>query len=104
MDKKIIHIRSFISSNMAISPEDGEKLFEEICKTLKEDKQVELDFSKIDILVSAFLNSSIGKLYGTKFKDAFDREQIIFSNLSEQDKATVLLVQKRAKDFFARKN
>lgn len=101
MDKKIIHIRSFISSAMAISPEAGERLFEEIYRALQQKKQVELDFSGIDILVSAFLNSSIGKVYGTEFKNAFEEKRIIVSNISEQDKATLLLVQKRAKAFFA---
>lgn len=101
MDKKIIHISAFISSAMAISPEDGEKLFKEIYNALQQKKQVELDFSGIDILVSVFLNNSIGKLYGTEFKNAFDTGQIIVSHMSEQDKATLLLVQKRAKDFFA---
>ena len=101
MDKKIINIHNFISSAMAISPEDGEKLFEEICKALRGNYQVELDFIGIDILVSAFLNSSIGKLYGIEFKDAFEKQQIIISNISAQDHATLKLVQKRAKDFFA---
>ena len=36
MNKKLINISKFISSPMAISPDDGEKLFEEIYKALKE--------------------------------------------------------------------
>ena len=34
-------------------------------------------------------------------KDAFEKQQIIISNISAQDHATLKLVQKRAKDFFA---
>ena len=100
--KKTIQIFSLINSSMAISPEDGEKLYQEMITNLDTGNTIEIDFQKIDIIVSSFLNSSIGRLYGTQYKDALDNGQIKIINMTEQDKATLSLVIKRAKEFFGK--
>lgn len=103
MNTKKIIIKDIISSSRAISPEDGDKLYNEIIKSIKEGYKVLLDFSNIDILLSVFLNHSIGKIYGTEYKEAFKNGIIEFVNISEQDFHTVEIVQDRAIKFFSGK-
>ena len=48
---------------MAISSEDGLRLFDILKNYLKNSQDVKLDFSGVELVASAFLNASIGKLY-----------------------------------------
>ncbi|MFZ3054232.1 MAG: STAS-like domain-containing protein [Sulfuricurvum sp.] len=58
-----INVRDVINKNIAMSTEDGNKLFEVLYAALKEKEKVHLSFANIDILISHFLNESIGRLY-----------------------------------------
>lgn len=60
---QIINVRDVIDKNIAMSTEDGNKLFEVLYAALKEKEKVQLSFANIDILISHFLNESIGRLY-----------------------------------------
>ena len=88
---------------MAISPEDGDKLYNEIIENIKNGYLIDLDFSGIDIILSVFLNHSVGKIYGTEYKKYFDQNKITVSNLSIQDADTLKMVKERAEKFFTDK-
>jgi hypothetical protein len=45
-----------------ITVDDGEKLYTTIIPDLKAGKEVRLDFSKVRVLASPFLNAAIGRL------------------------------------------
>ncbi len=87
---------------MAVSTDDGEKIFQAIDQLLKNNSTVELDFSKITIMTTAFLNAAIGQLYS-----AYEGEQLnrllVFKNLSPENKVRVRQVVERAKEYFANK-
>lgn len=100
MNRIKIIVKDLISSSMAISPEGGEKLYEEIIDNLKAGNVVDLDFSGIDIILSVFLNKSVGKIYGTEYKGFFNDGKITISNMSKQDLQTLELVKERAIKFF----
>lgn len=80
-----INVKDVIGTTIAMSTEDGAKLFEILFKSLKESKKVELSFDGIDMLISHFLNESIGKLY-EKFEnwDILD-QVIVYKNIDSDD-------------------
>ena len=104
MNKETINVFKLISSPMAISPDDGKKLFKEIVNLIESKKvnEIVIDFSKIEILLTVFLNNAIGQIYGTKHKD-FLEKNIKFTNMLPQDQETLEIVKRRAEKFFASK-
>ena len=82
-----IEIKRIIEKNIAISTDDGEKVFTQM-KELLENKEnpIEVSFSGIDMLISHFLNESIGKLY-TEFPKSRWKEidTINYVDIDEDD-------------------
>ena len=62
-----IFIKDITKSHRAISAQDGEKVFDLIVSYFEQKEKVTVDFTEIDLTITAFLNSSIGKLY-SKYK------------------------------------
>lgn len=67
MSKEKLNIYDYISSPSATSPTQGDVVFEKIEPIIKDcierDINFSIDFSKINILTTAFLNNAIGKLF-----------------------------------------
>lgn len=82
---KIINVRDVIKNTIAMSTEDGEKLFNVIYENLKNQEKVCLSFKDIDILISHFLNEAIGKQYA-KFKNWEILDKVIeYKDLDKDD-------------------
>lgn len=79
MESIVIKVKDIINTTYCVDASDGEKIFELTKKALDEDKKVVLSFDGIELVITAFLNTAIGKLYGI-----FDEERIL-SNLSNSD-------------------
>jgi len=58
-----IKIADLIGKPRAIAPADGEMIFKEIYPLLKAGTPVGLSFAGIRMVITAFLNAAIGKLY-----------------------------------------
>lgn len=87
-----INVKETIKNTIAMSTEDGKILYEKINKELKLSNKVELSFDGIDMLISHFLNESIGKQY-----ECFDNwdtldKAIEYRNIDEDD--LELLIEK----------
>lgn len=80
-----VRVVDVIQKSIAMSTEDGHKLFEVLYELLKKNEKVQLSFENIDILISHFLNESIGKLY-EKFEnwDVLDKA-IEYIEIDEDD-------------------
>lgn len=60
----MVKIRDIIDKNIAISTEDGKKVFEILKNKIeKNESDVVVSFKGVDMLISHFLNESIGELY-----------------------------------------
>lgn len=96
---KQLVISKIIKSEFAVSPEDGNTVYEIIKKEIESKNQLELNFDGIDIMTTAFLNNAIGNLYRN-----FDRQQlnryINMANISDCDLALVKKAIDRAKITF----
>ena len=58
-----INIADLIGKPRGISAADGEMVFKEIYPLVKADTPVTLSFAGIRMVITAFLNAAIGKLY-----------------------------------------
>lgn len=96
----IIRIGDFVTLNQAVTPDEGELIYEKIISFVGEGNAVVLDFSDIQLMTTAFLNTAIGNLY----KD-YSSEQLNallkLVNLQAGDSARVKKVVDNAKKFYA---
>lgn len=96
----IIRISDFVTLNQAVTPDEGEIIYNKILLGIGEGNSVILDFSDIQLMTTAFLNTAIGNLY----KD-YSSEQLNallkLENLQPGDSARVKKVVDNAKKFYA---
>ena len=58
-----ILLRDKVTDNMAVTPIEGQPIYEQIVEFLNSGDTIELDFSDLQICTTAFLNVIIGNLY-----------------------------------------
>lgn len=87
---KTVNVVDVIQKNIAMSTEDGQKLFEVLYGLLKSKERIQLSFENVDILISHFLNESIGKLY-EKFENWDILDQAIEYNDIDKDDLDLLI-------------
>ena len=97
---KIINV---INSEFAVSPEDGDSIFNLIKEKVKKKKKIVIDFSNIDIMTTAFLNNAIGKLYNIYDKEKLNK-YISMKNISKSDLNLMKKVIDRAKIKFSKED
>ena len=79
-------VKNIIDSDLAVSSDDGKKVYQAIVEALRREAIVELDFQGITIVITAFLNMAIGKLY-QDFKGDFLNHHLKLVNVDDKDKA-----------------
>ena len=100
--KESIRVFEVLGSPFAITTEDGEKVYEKINSNLKKQAPIQLDFDQIELVVSTFLNASIGQLYGS-YDSEFIKTHLSIVNMTPEDLVILEKVINRAKDFFSNK-
>lgn len=93
---KNIKIVDIIKSEFAVSPEDGDIIYNLASENIKNNDLICIDFSGVDITTTAFLNNAIGTLY-KEFDTDILNKFITMSNISDSDLALVKKVIDRAK-------
>ena len=91
--KQYLIVKNIIGSDLAVSSDDGKKVYQAIIEALRREAIVELDFQGITVVITAFLNMAIGKLYQDFNGD--------FLNHHLKDKALFKMVVTYAKEYFA---
>lgn len=100
MADTIIKVTEAIGGDVAVSSEDGEKLYELANAALDKGDAVVLDFEGVEALITAFLNASVGQLYKRDDRDSLD-ERIKFRGLDEDDEEIIERVVEAAKRYYA---
>lgn len=97
-------VKDIINSELAVSTEKGEMVFEAINSYLQNNEKLIIDFKGIDLIITAFLNSAIGKLYGNKnYSGEFLNNHIKIENVESEDISLFKDVIERAKEYFENK-
>lgn len=79
-----IKVTDVVGSPLCVSSEDGGAVFEKLDAALKTDRPVELDFSGIEMVISAFLNAAIGRLVEHRTIAAI-KERVTFTHIEADD-------------------
>jgi MoaA/NifB/PqqE/SkfB family radical SAM enzyme len=69
----LIRIADLVGGPRAVDAADGEKVFEKILPVIKDGRKVRLSFEGITMVITAFLNAAIGKLYGSLPEEQVDK-------------------------------
>lgn len=99
---KTIKISDYVSLNQAATVDEGQKIYDLIIQYLEKKEVVELDFSDITVITTAFLNIAIGCLYKDHTSEELN-EYIKFSNLLPGKKDRITMVVENAKIFYSDK-
>jgi len=92
-----------VQKNQAISSEEADGVYNMLHKILEDGQKVILDFAGISLLISSFLNSAVGRLYGD-FKPNITDDSVSFVNLDARDEYILRMVIGRAKDYHNNKS
>ncbi len=95
-----INIAEKLGAKSAVSTDSGKYICNLIIKVIEKGGLVELNFAGVGLLTSAFLNAAIGQLYN-KYDSPTLQEKLSVVNMDSDDKYTLSLVIKRAKEYFA---
>ncbi|NLE04876.1 MAG: STAS-like domain-containing protein [Crenarchaeota archaeon] len=98
--EKIVNIYDVIKSDKAISPEDGDLVFNRISFEINAGNVVILDFNSLTTIISAFLNRAVGQLY-SRFNSEHLRTFLKTKNMDDDTKHILRLVVERAKQFYS---
>lgn len=99
---RYLNVRERIGTPSAITQEEGNLIYEDICCAIENKEVIELDFIEIESMISPFLNNAIGKLYAN-----YSSEQISaylkLKNVPPEKIATINMVINNAKRYYADK-
>ena len=99
--RKYIRISIFevVGSPLCVAANDGQKVYDRLAAALKADRYVALSFHNVTALTAAFLNASIGQLYGT-FNEKHIRDLLKVEDVEQNDLALLKRVVDNAKLYF----
>ncbi|MGI9255702.1 MAG: STAS-like domain-containing protein [Salinispira sp.] len=98
-----ITVADIIGSQLCISTDDGQKIFDKVKPLVKKGERVTISFKNVTMLISAFLNVAIGQLYGPSFNENAIRRQVKFEGLSSDDEELLHIVVDNAKKYYSNK-
>lgn len=98
----LLSVQQIIGDSAAFTPNAGDKVFEQLHEVLQVPEEAVLDFNGVSLLTTAFLNAALGQLYAHYSPDFLNR-YVKFENVEQDDMARILLVLRRAKEYFDNK-
>lgn len=98
-----IKVVDTIGEVLCISEEDGQIIFERIHSILKNGDRVNINFDRVCIISTLFLNTAIGKLYESFDEDDI-RALVKVEGLSPESKELLIFVVDNAKKYYSPKN
>ncbi|HGJ66422.1 TPA: DUF4325 domain-containing protein [bacterium] len=94
-----LRVYEIVGNEFCVASDDGQKVFDQIAKALREDKKIKLSFANIESLTSAFLNTAIGQLYGS-FQNDQIKNNLEISDMEQDDMMLLKRVVDTAKEYF----
>lgn len=96
----IIRVFDVVGSPLCVSSADGQLVYDKLVPLVREGRKVAVSFAQIETLISAFLNTAIGQLYG-EFTEEQVRERLSVRDMQPEDVALLKRVVDNAKRYFA---
>ena len=100
MNKSVaIAVYGVVGSPLCVASGDGQKVYDRLAATLRQNRPVVLSFVNVSTLTSAFLNAAVGQLYG-EFNENQIRELLKVKDMEAEDIALLKRVVDTAKLYF----
>lgn len=101
--KMYVNVANEIGSPSALTQEQGNIIYEKIAYAIDNNIVISLDFEDVEIMISPFLNNSIGQLYG-KYTSEQIQNALDLQHFPNEKKPTLNIVIANAKKFYADKD
>ena len=95
----IIRVFDVVGSPLCVSSADGQLVYDKLAPLVRDGRKVALSFAQVQTLISAFLNTAIGQLYG-EFTEERVRELLSVRDMLPEDVALLKRVVENAKAYF----
>lgn len=99
----IIRVFDVVGTPLCVSSADGQLVYDKLVPLVREGRKVALSFAQVQTLISAFLNTAIGQLYG-EFTEEQVRERLSVRDMLPEDVALLKRVVDNAKRYFANRS
>jgi hypothetical protein len=99
----IIRVFDVVGTPLCVSSADGQLVYDKLVPLIREGRKVALSFAQVQTLISAFLNTAIGQLYG-EFTEERVRELLSVRDMVPEDVALLKRVIDNAKRYFANRS
>ncbi len=100
-DTVLLRIYDIVGCPVWASTDDGQKVFDKITTAFKAGRSVALSFANHKNMISAFLNASIGQLYGGDYEYDFLEKNLAFIDINEDDLNLLHRTIDNAKRYFS---
>lgn len=97
-----INVADLIDSPSALSQEAGNIVYNEIVASFEKKEVIHVDFNKVESIISPFLNTAIGKLYGKYSSDTI-KNFLDLKNFPDSKVSTLNVVISNAKKYYSNK-
>ena len=94
-----IRVFEVVGTSLCVASDDGQKVHDQIAVALREGRTVQLSFLNVESITSAFLNATIGQLYG-EFSENKIKEGLSVSDIEQDDLLLIKRVVETAKEYF----
>jgi hypothetical protein len=95
----IIRVFDVVGTPLCVSSADGQLVYDKLAPLLREGRQVAISFAQVETLISAFLNTAIGQIYGELSEERV-RELLSIRDMLPEDVALLKRVVENAKAYF----
>jgi hypothetical protein len=97
----LIRVFDVTGTPLCVSSADGQLVFDKLAPVLREGRPVILSFAQVETLISAFLNTAIGQLYGDpQLSEDRIRELLKVRDMAPEDVVLLKRVVDNAKAYF----
>lgn len=101
---ELICVPNVAKSGFCLSSSCGRELYQVIADALHSGKGVLVSFSNVSDISSAFLESSIGRLYHGEFSEEEIAKRVVVCGLSEDDAFLLKMIIDRTRDYSTNPN
>ena len=95
----IIRVFDVVGTPLCVSSADGQLVYDKLVPLLRDGRKVAISFAQVETLISAFLNTAIGQIYG-EFSEERVRELLSVRDMLPEDVALLKRVVENAKAYF----
>lgn len=100
-DKVLLRIYDIVGGPVWASTDDGQKVFDKIVTAFNAGRPVALSFANHKNMISAFLNASVGQLYGGDYEYDFLEKNLTFVDINKDDFDLLRRTIENAKRYFS---